>query len=38
MAQREPERTYGLSVMQVVTPFLILGAVILLALAVTARF
>ena len=38
MAQREPERQYGLSIMQVATPFLILGATILLALAVTARF
>jgi hypothetical protein len=37
MAEREPERQYGLSLMQVALPFLILGAAILIGLALTAR-
>ncbi len=37
LAEREPERHYGLSLVQVMLPFLILGAVILLGLALTAR-
>lgn len=37
MAQREPESS-GLTTIQVLTPFLILGAAILVAVILTVRF
>ena len=35
--EREPERQYGLSLMQVLTPFLILAGVLAIGLLLTLR-
>jgi hypothetical protein len=37
VAQREPERQYGLTLMQILTPFLILGSVLLVGVILTVH-
>ncbi len=37
MAQREQERHYGISLMQMLTPFFLLGAAFLVAVILTVR-